>query len=54
MHSADREVSLLPSEAQPSSDPVAIAQYRAQYEAYLMREYGDFYTQAKADGLLFN
>jgi hypothetical protein len=41
-------------EAPASSDPAAIAQYREDYEAYLMREYGDSYTQFKASNPTFN
>ena len=41
-------------EAPTSSDSAVIAQYREDYEAYLMREYGDFYTQFKADNQYCN
>ena len=41
-------------EAPASSDPAAIAQYREDYDAYLMREYGDSYTQFKASNPTFN
>ena len=36
-------------EAPTSNDPAAVAKYREDWEAYLRREYGDFYTQYKAD-----
>ena len=39
-------------EAPASSDPAAISQYKDNYEAYFMKEYGEIYTQAKANGQL--
>ena len=32
-----------------SNDPAAVAKYIEDWDAYLRREYGDFYTQYKAD-----
>ena len=39
-------------EAPESMDPAAVAKYKADCEAYLMREYGVHYHQAKAEGLI--
>ena len=40
------------SEAPSSMEPAAVAKYKADCEAYLMKGYGDHYHQAKAQGLL--